>query len=533
MNLDKNNLLQSGKYRIIRVLGQGGFGITYLAEHTILDKLVAIKEFFPKDYCMRDESGCNVKSSTNNDELINTLKRRFIKEAKNIAKLDHSGIIKIHDVFEENDTAYYVMDYIEGENLSQIVKQNGPLSEEKAIDYIIKVGEALEYMHSKKMTHFDVKPANIIIRKDNDAPVLIDFGLSKQYSSSKEETSTLLQAVSNGFSPIELYTRECINEFSPQTDVYSLGATLYYLLSGTIPPNAISLISNNFSNSSISIDVFNIIRTAMAIDLSKRYNIIANFIKALIKYNINISSKNINIPFIISNNGDIKIEYKNKIVKAYVNFAELIDFSSEKCLICLILFLTILIPNFFHCIDFMSELSYETQRLKNSLSPSITVHTMGDKILHPIINFILMLSSTLGLYGMYLSATLKIKGLNLLKIGLYGTLCGFICRCIVGIYEYKVREYIDMLISMWQQKTFDSVMGLISIGIFTPLALLLILYPIVSFIIKLRNPLKYKKYFIIDSNIKNLFWIILIIFLPILFGIIQYFWELLQYSSTL
>lgn len=247
MQLKDGFELQNGKYRIIRVLGQGGFGITYLAQHTTLDKLVAIKEFFPKNFCVRNVSSNEVIVNTNNIELVGKLKKRFLKEAKNIAKLDHPGIVKIHDIFEENSTAYYVMDYINGENLSQIVKQNGPLPEEKAIEYICKVGEALEYMHSKRMTHFDVKPANVILREDTETPVLIDFGLSKQYNIEGEETSTLLQAVSNGFSPIELYNVETLSEFSPQTDVYSLGATLYYILTGLIPPAASDLISNELT----------------------------------------------------------------------------------------------------------------------------------------------------------------------------------------------------------------------------------------------------------------------------------------------
>ena len=248
MQLKQDTELQNGKYRIIRVLGQGGFGITYLAEHTMLDKMVAIKEFFPKDYCDRDETTSTVTMGTrNNSELVTKLKRRFLKEAKNIAKLDHPGIVKIHDIFEENNTAYYVMDYIKGITLSEMVKLFGTLPEEKAIEYITKVGESLEYMHSNKMTHFDVKPANIIVADKSDMPVLIDFGLSKQYSQEGEETSTLLQAVSSGFSPIELYSPESFSEFSPQTDVYSLAATLYYLVTGNIPSTSTKLLEEGLS----------------------------------------------------------------------------------------------------------------------------------------------------------------------------------------------------------------------------------------------------------------------------------------------
>ncbi|MDE5663996.1 MAG: serine/threonine protein kinase [Muribaculaceae bacterium] len=241
MQLKDGSVLQNGKYRIIRVLGQGGFGITYLAVHTSFDELVAIKESFPKDFCGRDDTNHVTLGTQNNAETVEKLKHRFLKEAQNIAKLDHPGIVKIHDIFEENSTAYYVMDYIEGENLNEMVKHNGPLSETKSVEYIRKVGDALDYIHSHNMTHFDVKPANIVVRRSDDRPILIDFGLSKQYDIYGDATSTLMQGVSQGYSPIELYNAGAISSFSPQTDVYSLGATLYYLLTGETPPMAVSV----------------------------------------------------------------------------------------------------------------------------------------------------------------------------------------------------------------------------------------------------------------------------------------------------
>lgn len=242
MHLNANTELQNGKFRIIRVLGQGGFGITYLAENVFFDRLVAIKEFFPKDFCGRDDTSHLTLGTQNNAETVNKLKARFLKEAKNIAKLDHHGIVKIHDIFEENNTAYYVMDYIDGENLNEMVKRNGPLPEDKAVAYICKVGEALEYIHSRNMTHFDVKPANIVVRRSDDSPILIDFGLSKQYDLHGDATSTLMQGVSQGYSPIEMYNAGSVSTFSPQTDVYSLGATLYYILTGKVPLPATELV---------------------------------------------------------------------------------------------------------------------------------------------------------------------------------------------------------------------------------------------------------------------------------------------------
>lgn len=282
MQLKGGSELQNVKYRIIRVLGQGGFGITYLAENTYFDKKVAIKEFFPKDFCGRDNSSHLTLWTQNNADLVEKLKARFLKEAKNIAKLDHPCIVKIHDIFEENNTAYYVMDYIEGENLNEMVKQDGPLSETKAVEYIKKVGEALVYIHSSNMTHFDVKPANIVIRKNDDSPVLIDFGLSKQYDKHGDATSTLMQGVSHGYSPIELYNPGSISSFSPQTDVYSLGATMYYLLTGCTPPSASEITQNGLS---VPINISEVnaysIRKAMSVSRVERPQNITSFLQFL------------------------------------------------------------------------------------------------------------------------------------------------------------------------------------------------------------------------------------------------------------
>ena len=282
MQLKENTRLQSGKYRIIRVLGQGGFGITYLAENTILGKNVAIKEFFPKDFCGRDNTSHLTLGTQNNAETVKKLRHRFTKEAQNIAKLDHPGIVHIHDIFEENNTAYYVMDYIEGENLNEIVKRNGPLSEEKAINYIKKVGDALDYIHSRNMIHFDVKPANIVVRKADDQPILIDFGLSKQYDSQGDATSMLMQGVSQGYSPLELYNYGSVSSFSPKIDVYSLGATLYYIVNGVVPPHASEVLNSPLAfNNSISTHLKEVVVAAMCPLSSQRLPYIRDFVNSL------------------------------------------------------------------------------------------------------------------------------------------------------------------------------------------------------------------------------------------------------------
>lgn len=282
MRLNDGSTLQGRKYQVIKVLGQGGFGITYLAENTMLEKRVALKEFFPKELCGRDNTSHLTLGTQNNAETVERLRERFLKEAKNIAKLDHPSIVKIHDVFEENSTAYYVMDHIEGVSLSDMVKRGGPLPEDKAVEYITKIGGALEYMHSRQMTHFDVKPANIMVRQSDDTPLLIDFGLSKQYDTKGDATSTLMQGVSHGFSPIELYNFGSIATFSPQTDVYALAATLYYLLTGNVPPSASEVAENGLSfPATVSPGIKDAIEKAMAFSRSNRTASVKQFIDSI------------------------------------------------------------------------------------------------------------------------------------------------------------------------------------------------------------------------------------------------------------
>ena len=231
--------LLNGKYTIIRMLSHGGFGVTYLAHHNTLDIDVCIKEFFPKALCNRDAFSYEVTVSTSgNVETIDNFMRKFIKEAKSIARQHHEGIIKILDIFEENGTAYYVMDYIEGQSLKQMVEARGPLSLGEAMDYIRQAAEALGYLHGRNMNHLDVKPANMMV-DHNGKLTLIDFGLSKHYSDNGRETTMTPMCISRGYSPKEQYLDGGVSFFSPAADIYALGATLYYLLTGITPPEAI------------------------------------------------------------------------------------------------------------------------------------------------------------------------------------------------------------------------------------------------------------------------------------------------------
>lgn len=275
--------LMNGMYRIDRVLGQGGFGITYLATDVNLDKKVAIKEFFPKTFCKRDGATSRLLIGTDgNTELVDRLKAKFLKEARSIARLDHPNIIRIYAAFEQNDTAYYVMEYIDGSNLSELVRHTGPLSKNNAVGYISKIGDALEYLHRQHINHLDVKPGNIMVRKANNEPVLIDFGLAKQYNSDGMQTSTTPVGISHGFAPMEQYMSGGVSEFTPQTDVYSLAATLYYLLSGITPPEAPKLGEEELLfPDTVPVDLVAPIAKAMSLRRPDRHPSIKEFIREI------------------------------------------------------------------------------------------------------------------------------------------------------------------------------------------------------------------------------------------------------------
>ena len=219
------------------MLGSGGFGITYLGTQTGLERNIVIKEFFMTDYCLRDEySNLLTVPTVSNVEFVERFKDKFLKEARHIAQLKHPNIVNIIDVFEENGTAYYVMDFIEGGSLVEKVQREGSLPENVAKRYILQIADALNYIHQRYMNHLDVKPGNIMLSR-NDNAILIDFGLSKQYDSQTgHQTSTTPVGISHGYAPMEQYKEGGVSEFSPETDIYSLGATLYYLLTGARPP---------------------------------------------------------------------------------------------------------------------------------------------------------------------------------------------------------------------------------------------------------------------------------------------------------
>ncbi len=238
MELKQGVRLQGGKYTIKRMLGQGGFGITYLGVQTGLGRQVAIKEFFMKDHCNRDASTSRVSvGSSGARKMVDMYHQKFLKEARTLAEMDNRHVVRVYDVFEENATAYYVMEHISGGSLKDLVGRRGSLPEAEALGYIRQLADALAYIHGRHVMHLDVKPGNIMLRPDGEV-VLIDFGIAKHYDADNHETSGTPVGKSAGYAPMEQYQEGGVREFSPATDIYSMGATLYFLFTAAAPPEA-------------------------------------------------------------------------------------------------------------------------------------------------------------------------------------------------------------------------------------------------------------------------------------------------------
>lgn len=273
--------LQQGRYTIKRVLGQGGFGITYEGIQDGLNRRVAIKEFFMGSFCTRNNKSVTAPD-TDAREMVGCFMEKFVKEAQLIASLDNAKhIVRIHDIFKENETAYYVMEYIDGGSLDALVRQEGPLSPKRAIPLICQVAEALQALHDRKTMHLDIKPANILLRDENDV-VLIDFGVSKHYDQGGHQTTTTPVGYSKGFAPIEQYREGGVKNFSPPADIYSLGATFYYLLTGTVPPEATDLIDDPLScPQTIAPPLWAVIEKSMKTSSKQRYQSLSEMTEAL------------------------------------------------------------------------------------------------------------------------------------------------------------------------------------------------------------------------------------------------------------
>ncbi|HLO47789.1 MAG TPA: protein kinase [Kamptonema sp.] len=281
MNLAPGTVLQKGKYKIDEVLGIGGFGITYRATHTYLGQTVAIK--------------------TLNDRLCQhpdfaLFQQQFIAEAQRLSWCQHPNIVRLLDFFEEAGLSFIVMDYIPGESLAQLVKSGQPLSEAEALHYIQQIASALKALHQSGLLHRDIKPENIIRRAGTHLVMLIDFGIAGEFTPEMRQAHSSL--LSSGYAPIEQYVPQgqevrkntfslansartglgkstIANRLTPATDIYSLAATFYYLLTAEKPVAAslrdrVSLLSLRLFQPQLSPAIEKAIMWGLEIDIHNR-----------------------------------------------------------------------------------------------------------------------------------------------------------------------------------------------------------------------------------------------------------------------
>lgn len=261
--INNQNMLQvgtilHGTYKIESYLASGGFGNTYLAKNIEFDETYAIKEFFVKGVCQRDGNSTTISvSNAENTNSFEQQREKFKKEARRLRSLSNPHIVKVYDLFEENGTAYYVMDYVDGENLSARLKRtNAPLAESEVRNYLNQILDGLEAIHNEGMFHLDIKPANIMVDSHNVVK-LIDFGASKQQSTVGGATMSTGISYTNGYAPSEQMAQS-YDKFGPWTDFYALGATMYKLLTNQDPPSVSDLSEDETEDKHLALPMPNV-----------------------------------------------------------------------------------------------------------------------------------------------------------------------------------------------------------------------------------------------------------------------------------
>lgn len=226
--------LLHGQYTIRRYLNVGGFGLTYLA-HDSLDRTVVLKECYPGSLCTRTNNIVHARSRSHQAEFKAVVKM-FVQEARRLAKLNHPNIVGVHQVFEDNETAYMSLDYVEGLDLLDIVERDRDMLSPAQVQNILsKVLDAVAFIHDKDILHRDISPDNIILDRTG-SPVLIDFGAARERATRASRVLSALQVVKDGYSPQEFYVAGSTQ--GPPGDLYALGATFYHVITGDPPPNA-------------------------------------------------------------------------------------------------------------------------------------------------------------------------------------------------------------------------------------------------------------------------------------------------------
>lgn len=233
--LPDGTTLLGDQFTIDRALSNGGFGITYLAKDNYLDRDVVIKECYPEVFCMRVGQDVLVRSEQHT-EKYRTIVDMFMREARSIAKMRHPNVVGVHRIFEDNETAYMVLDLIEGRDLLSIINdENDPVPPNQIKEILIKVLDAVDLVHKSDLLHRDISPDNILLDKWG-SPFLIDFGAAREEASRETRAISSVLIVKDGYSPQEFYFAG--GKQGPSSDLYALGATFYHLISGSAPPNS-------------------------------------------------------------------------------------------------------------------------------------------------------------------------------------------------------------------------------------------------------------------------------------------------------
>jgi len=280
--LPTGTVLQGGAFVVDGVLGQGGFGITYKSRDAKLNRTVALKEFFPQAQgCLRRGTTVHPSGGITIGEFREE-RNKFLEEGQRLAQFQHPSIVKVFSLFEENNTAYMVMEFLNGKTLLKMVEDRGPLEERLAVQLIEQVAGALGVVHQANVIHRDIKPENVLVTPDNRA-VLVDFGTAREFAAGKTRKMTTM--LTPGYAPLEQYGQHA--RFGVFTDIYALGATTYQLLTGQVPIQAtdraagVELAAPRRLNSSISRHVSDAVMWAMEMRVDSRPQRASDFVQAM------------------------------------------------------------------------------------------------------------------------------------------------------------------------------------------------------------------------------------------------------------
>lgn len=283
----------NGRYEIIRLLGEGGFGITYLGHNNVLDIPVAIKEYYPKGYANRmvtQNLTVTITDKTQN-AYFDKWKTKFLTEARMLAKFANlPGIVNVYDFFEQHGTAYIIMEHLDGITLKTYVEKNGPMNPGTFLKRLIPVLKSLEKIHQQGLIHRDISPDNLMLMEDGYLK-LYDFGAAREYSDATQSTFSVI--IKPCFAPEEQYRSKGIQ--GPWTDVYSICATIYYSITGVVPDDALQRVfSDELKKPSelgvnIPPEIEAVILKGMSVRSNDRFDSVAPLISAFERMSANIT----------------------------------------------------------------------------------------------------------------------------------------------------------------------------------------------------------------------------------------------------